>query len=693
MTFSLLPIEDVHPHPDNVRRDLGDLTELTNSIKAQGVLQPIVVVPSDDALAGKAMLIAGHRRLAASKAAGLGRIPAIVRTDLTTRAAQIEAMLVENLHRSDLTVMEEAFAYEQLELLGVKVAAIAQATGRARATIESRKALTRLPEPARARVDEGDLTLDDAAFIAKHMDDEGLAAIIEKNIATSGHMIRWHVEQELRLREIRARQADAATESDDDEDSDADDWDADDDSDGDTQTWEELRAEREAREAAREAALKMRRDWVAEQVANDSATFWEGVIRYTIYATLNDDESDAACEILDLQKWEDSEDDEAWAKWLHVTVTEIMDRGLALRFLALTRYDTDVLLGMIAYIDAGSAADAHAYLGYPLTPYEQELIDATGVTRCATITSGRSSTCAATRRGAPRTGPRWIWASASTRITRISAALASRYLKRSWIAFAASCVGMTSSAPNPWSRTLYHHRHARPLRRGVGDERPASSDRHYSTTPRPGRHRGRHRVRAPLLPRPRQHPSSVRTHAVNAVHTYPVQDRFLHEGSDECSCGPAVTSFFLNGRFVGRQIIHCSIEGNYELRRMLALASPMNTSEDRHIFNLLSRQGIRSMDQLTKLTAEQLSLIRGIGPSRLKIIQRGLAHLGLSLNRDTRDFNLVACPKCPDRIELPVKVVQELDEAGGLSIELHIEPYLLLNHAARHVWTDTEGPQ
>lgn len=180
---------------------------------------------------------------------------------------------------------------------------------------------------------------------------------------------------------------------------------------------------------------------------------------------------------------------------------------------------------------------------------------------------------------------------------------------------------------------------------------------------------------------------------MNAVHTYPVQDRFLHEGSDECSCGPAVTSFFLNGRFVGRQIIHCSIEGNYELRRMLALASPMNTSEDRHIFNLLSRQGIRSMDQLTKLTAEQLSLIRGIGPSRLKIIQRGLAHLGLSLNRDTRDFNLVACPKCPDRIELPVKVVQELDEAGGLSIELHIEPYLLLNHAARHVWTDTEGPQ
>ena len=378
MTYTELAIEDVHPHPDNVRRDLGDLTELTNSIKAQGVLQPIVVVPNPDGIDGEMLLIAGHRRLAASKAAGLGVIPAIVRTDLTTRAAQIEAMLVENLHRSDLTVMEEAFAYEQLELLGVKVAAIAQATGRARATIESRKALTRLPEPARTRVDEGDLTLDDAAFIAKHMGDEGLAAIIEKNLSRSGHMIRWHVEQELRLREIRAREADAAT---DDDGSDGDDWDADDDPDGEAQTWEERRAELHAREAAREAALKMRRDWVAEQVANDSATFWDGVIRYTVHATLNEEENDRACEILGLQKWEESaDDDEAWAKWLHITVTEIMDRGLALRFLALTHYDTNVLLGG-GWINAGSAADAHAYLGYPLTPYEQELIDATGVTR------------------------------------------------------------------------------------------------------------------------------------------------------------------------------------------------------------------------------------------------------------------------------------------------------------------------
>lgn len=377
MTYTELAIEDVHPHPDNVRRDLGDLTELTASIKAQGVLQPIVVVPNPDGIEGEMLLIAGHRRLAATRAAGRGLIPAIVRDDLTTRAAQIEAMLVENLHRSDLTVMEEAFAYEQLELLGVKVAAIAQATGRARATIESRKALTRLPEPARARVDEGDLTLDDAAFIAKHMDDEGLAAIIEKNMAASGHMIRWHVEQELRLREIRARQAETETDSDDDDSE----WDADDlDADGDSEAWEDRRAERDAREAAREAALKMRRDWVAEQIANDSSAFWDGVIRYTVYATLNDDESDYACEALGLQKWEESAGDDAWDQWVYATAAEIMDRGLALRFLALTHYDTDDLIGA-RWMSPKSASDAHAYLGYPLTPYEQELIDATAVTR------------------------------------------------------------------------------------------------------------------------------------------------------------------------------------------------------------------------------------------------------------------------------------------------------------------------
>lgn len=316
-----------------------------------------------------------------SKAAGLDTIPAIVRDDLGTRAAQIEAMLVENLHRSDLTVMEEAFAYEQLELLGVKVAAIAQATGRARATIESRKALTRLPEPARARVDDGDLTLDDAAFIAKHMDDEGLAAIIEKNIATSGHMIRWHVEQELRLREIRARQAQADAETETDSDDDDSEWDADDlDADGDSETWEDRRDERDAREAARKAALKMRRDWVAEQIANDSSAFWDGVIRYTVYTTLNDDESDYACEALGLQKWEETEDEGAWDKWVYVTVSEIMDRGLALRFLALTHYDTDDLIGA-RWMSPKSASNAHDYLGYPLTPYERELIGATAVTR------------------------------------------------------------------------------------------------------------------------------------------------------------------------------------------------------------------------------------------------------------------------------------------------------------------------
>lgn len=153
-----IPIAKIKPHPHNVRRDAVADDELINSVKEQGILQPIGVVQDG----AKYLLIAGHRRLAAAKGAKLKEIPAIIHEHLVTEAQQIEAMLVENGRRVDLTAMEEAEGYQQLELLGVDVAAIASKTGRSTKTVKARLTLVKLPEPAREALHGHQITIGQA---------------------------------------------------------------------------------------------------------------------------------------------------------------------------------------------------------------------------------------------------------------------------------------------------------------------------------------------------------------------------------------------------------------------------------------------------------------------------------------------------------------------------------------------------
>jgi len=182
-----VPVGRINPHRLNVRKDLGGLDELAASIKAQGLLQPLIVAP-DHGTAEKGsrdyILIAGHRRHAAAVKAKVQSLPCIVRDDLDTDAKVIEAMLVENLQRTDLTVMEEADAYAQLELLGVKEVAIAKATGRARGTVRQRLLLAGLPAERREQYEKGELSLDGAVLCAKlrqqHADDAEIMAMIDK---------------------------------------------------------------------------------------------------------------------------------------------------------------------------------------------------------------------------------------------------------------------------------------------------------------------------------------------------------------------------------------------------------------------------------------------------------------------------------------------------------------------------------
>jgi ParB family chromosome partitioning protein len=159
-----ISLDLIDPHPDNPRKDLGDLTELTASITAQGVLQNVTVVPHpDDPTRYRALL--GHRRIAASRAAGISAVPAGIRTGLDA-AAQIELMLIENLQRTDLTITEEGDGYQGLLDLGISKAQIVKRTGRAKSTVDNRIIVAGMPAPVRARVDEHQLSIEDVLTLA-----------------------------------------------------------------------------------------------------------------------------------------------------------------------------------------------------------------------------------------------------------------------------------------------------------------------------------------------------------------------------------------------------------------------------------------------------------------------------------------------------------------------------------------------
>ncbi|PSK95753.1 ParB/RepB/Spo0J family partition protein [Haloactinopolyspora alba] len=167
MQFDTIPTDKLIGDGRNVRRDLGDLTELAASIKSQGMLEPLVVAPVLDGW----RIIAGHRRAAAATQAGLAEVPAIIRDDLESTPEIVGAMLVENLQRQNLSAVEEGEAYEQLALHDVDTAEMAKLTGRNRKTITSRRSLMKLAEPEQDRVHAGELTLDQAAALVEFADD------------------------------------------------------------------------------------------------------------------------------------------------------------------------------------------------------------------------------------------------------------------------------------------------------------------------------------------------------------------------------------------------------------------------------------------------------------------------------------------------------------------------------------------
>ena len=160
-----ISIDKLHPHPDNPRKDLGDLSELAESIKAQGILQNLTVVELDKYEKGYYRIVIGHRRFEAAKLAGLTELPCVVSTmDYKT---QVATMLLENMQRSDLTVYEQAQGFQMMLDLGESLANISEKTGFSETTVRRRVKLLELdPEKFKASA-ERNVTLMDYAELEK----------------------------------------------------------------------------------------------------------------------------------------------------------------------------------------------------------------------------------------------------------------------------------------------------------------------------------------------------------------------------------------------------------------------------------------------------------------------------------------------------------------------------------------------
>ncbi|MEA5002721.1 MAG: ParB/RepB/Spo0J family partition protein [Christensenella sp.] len=161
----ILKIEQLEPHPGNPRKDLGDLTELTESIRENGVLQNLTVVPLDQEWE-KYRIIIGHRRFAAAKAAGLTELYCTVAEGMDEKE-QMATMLAENIQRNDLTVTEEAQAIVQMEMdYGLSVEKISAMTGISETKVRQRRKIAKI-EDAKAvdQARQSGVTLMDLARI------------------------------------------------------------------------------------------------------------------------------------------------------------------------------------------------------------------------------------------------------------------------------------------------------------------------------------------------------------------------------------------------------------------------------------------------------------------------------------------------------------------------------------------------
>ena len=177
----------IAPNPEQPRREIGDLTELSNSIKEKGVLEPLLVKP--DPRTGTYMIIAGERRWRASQLAGLTEVPCI-ELDLDEKGVA-EIALIENLQRKDLTIWEEADGLAALkEKFGYTQDEIAQKISKGRSMVNELMTIASLPQEIRLKCHQAKITSKTTLLeIARQFDEPAMFETVDR-IATGSPRVR-----------------------------------------------------------------------------------------------------------------------------------------------------------------------------------------------------------------------------------------------------------------------------------------------------------------------------------------------------------------------------------------------------------------------------------------------------------------------------------------------------------------------
>ena len=240
-TIQMIKVEQLYHHPENPRKDLGDLTELAESIKANGIMQNLTVVagrmlskaewkeearkegadavsaeasyrPEDAWVGDGYTVVIGNRRMEAAKMAGLKELPCVV-SDMDHKT-QISTMLMENMQRADLTVYEQAQGFQMMMDLGFTPGEIAEKTGFGETTVRRRIKMAEmdaklLKKACETKDTERQITMFDFERLAQ------VESIKERNELLKGIGDRnfdWNLNRKLRAQKAKAVRADALKE-------------------------------------------------------------------------------------------------------------------------------------------------------------------------------------------------------------------------------------------------------------------------------------------------------------------------------------------------------------------------------------------------------------------------------------------------------------------------------------------------
>ena len=183
----MIPVAQLEHHPENPRKDLGDLTELAASIKANGIMQNLTVV-QNHFVPDLYTVVIGNRRLEAAKMAGLEALPCVVAS--MDPKEQLSTMLMENMQRTDLTVYEQAQGFQMMMDLGLTEEQIGEMTGFSRTTVRRRVKMAELDQETLQKVG-AQLTMDDLDQLAKIRDLDKRNELL-KEAGTSN--FKWKIE-------------------------------------------------------------------------------------------------------------------------------------------------------------------------------------------------------------------------------------------------------------------------------------------------------------------------------------------------------------------------------------------------------------------------------------------------------------------------------------------------------------------